>query len=115
QIDATDENVDRLRDATIDTGIEVGDPIVTTSNDDAIRVQVEPLSNEESAQIRSALLDAGAEDVSINSIGPQWGQEVADSAIRGLVIFLGLVILFIWAYFREWKMSVSAITALAHD
>ena len=115
QIDATDENVDRLRDATIDTGIEVGDPIVTTSNDDAIRVQVEPLSNEESAQIRNALLDAGAEEISINSIGPQWGQEVADSAIRGLVIFLGLVILFIWAYFREWKMSVSAITALAHD
>ena len=26
-----------------------------------------------------------------------------------------LVILFIWAYFREWKMSVAAIVALAHD
>ncbi len=26
-----------------------------------------------------------------------------------------LVILFIWAYFREWKMSAAAIVALAHD
>jgi protein-export SecD/SecF family membrane protein len=32
-----------------------------------------------------------------------------------LVVFLVLVVLFIWAYFREWKMSVAAIVALAHD
>ena len=25
------------------------------------------------------------------------------------------MVLFIWAYFREWKMSVGAIVALAHD
>ena len=31
------------------------------------------------------------------------------------VVFLVLVVLFIWAYFREWKMSVAAIVALAHD
>jgi preprotein translocase subunit SecF len=31
------------------------------------------------------------------------------------VVFLVLVILLIWAYFREWKMSVAAIVALAHD
>jgi preprotein translocase subunit SecF len=115
QIDPTDENVEALRDATVDSGVEVGDPIVATSGNEAIRVQVEPLSNAESAQVRRALVDAGASDVSLSSIGPQWGQEVADSALRGLVIFLGLVILFIWAYFREWKMSVAAIVALLHD
>ncbi len=31
------------------------------------------------------------------------------------MVFLFLVVLFIWAYFREWKMSVAAIVALAHD
>jgi preprotein translocase subunit SecF len=115
EIQPTDENVDKMRDATIDSGVEVGDPIVTTSGNEAIRIQVEPLSNAESAQVRQSLLDAGASEVSLSSIGPQWGQEVADSAIRGLVVFLGLVILFIWAYFREWKMSVAAIVALLHD
>ena len=33
-----------------------------------------------------------------------------------LTLFAGvLVVLFIWAYFREWKMSVGALVALAHD
>ena len=31
------------------------------------------------------------------------------------MVFLILVVLFIWAYFREWKMSVGALVALAHD
>jgi preprotein translocase subunit SecF len=115
QMEPTDDNVEELRDATLDTGVEVGDPIVTTSGNDAIRVQVEPLNTFESAEVRDAILATGASDVSLNQIGPQWGQEVADSAVRGLVIFVGLVILFIWAYFREWKMSVAAIVALAHD
>jgi preprotein translocase subunit SecF len=35
--------------------------------------------------------------------------------LLGLAVFLVLVVLFIWAYFREWKMSVGAIVALAHD
>jgi preprotein translocase subunit SecF len=30
-------------------------------------------------------------------------------------VFVALVVLFIWAYFREWRMSVAAIVALAHD
>jgi preprotein translocase subunit SecF len=115
QIEPTDDNVDAMRDATVDSGVDVGDPVVTTSGSETIRIQVEPLSTAESAEVRNALLDAGASDVSLNQIGPSWGEQVADSAIRGLVVFLGLVVLFIWAYFREWKMSVSAIVALAHD
>jgi preprotein translocase subunit SecF len=114
-MDPTDENVEKLRDATLDTGLEVGDPIVTTSGEENIRVQVEPLGNEDRIALGDALEDAGASDYSVNSIGSQWGEEVADSAIRGLLIFIGLVVLFIWAYFREWKMSVSAIVALLHD
>ncbi len=31
------------------------------------------------------------------------------------MVFLVLVVIFIWAYFREWKMSAAAILALAHD
>lgn len=115
QIDPTDENVDRLRDATVDTGIDLGDPIVATSGTDAIRVQVEPLDTAETQEVVAALEDAGASDVSQNSIGPAWGEQVANNALRGLVVFLGLVILFIWAYFREWKMSAAAMVALAHD
>jgi preprotein translocase subunit SecF len=31
------------------------------------------------------------------------------------VVFLVLVTLMIWGYFRQWKMSVAAMVALAHD
>ncbi|MGZ4453656.1 MAG: protein translocase subunit SecF, partial [Nocardioides sp.] len=44
-----------------------------------------------------------------------WGQQVADRALLGLGVFLVAVVLLIWGYFREWKMSVGAIVALAHD
>jgi preprotein translocase subunit SecF len=115
QIDPTDENVDKMRDAAIDSGVDVGDPVVTTSGNDAIRIQVEPLSQPEATQIEQSLTNAGAADISQNLIGPSWGEQVANNAIRGLVVFIGLVIIFIWAYFREWKMSVAAIVALAHD
>jgi preprotein translocase subunit SecF len=40
---------------------------------------------------------------------------VANKALTGLIVFLVLVMLFIWGYFREWKMSVGAVVALAHD
>ena len=53
--------------------------------------------------------------MSQDEIGASWGQDVAKRSVTGLVVFLILVVLFIWAYFREWKMSVAAIVALAHD
>jgi preprotein translocase subunit SecF len=55
------------------------------------------------------------DDISIQEVGASWGSQVRDRAITGLIVFLVLVVLFIWAYFREWKMSVGAMVALAHD
>ena len=54
-------------------------------------------------------------DISTQDVGASWGEQVAKRALTGLVVFLVLVVLFIWAYFREWKMSVAALVALAHD
>ena len=49
-----------------------------------------------------------------DEIGAKWGQEITSKALRGLVIFLVLVVLFIsWRF--EWKMAVAAIVALIHD
>jgi preprotein translocase subunit SecF len=56
-----------------------------------------------------------ADDISQDAIGATWGAQVANRALIGLIVFLVLVVLFIWAYFREWKMSVGGIVALIHD
>jgi preprotein translocase subunit SecF len=94
---------------------EAGDPIVNTSGDHMIRIQTSPLSQSEATAVEAALAKAGASEVSQDLIGPSWGKQVAQKALIGLIVFLVIVVLFIWGYFREWRMSVAALVALAHD
>jgi preprotein translocase subunit SecF len=115
----TQDNADALREAVGGLGIDnAGSPVVNTSGDTSILVQTEELTNEESDEVTQTIIDtvgASTDDISQDQIGASWGDEVKDRAILGLVVFLFLVVLFIWAYFREWKMSAAAIVALAHD
>ena len=115
--DTNQANVEKIRDAVAATGIaEASAPIVNTSGPDTIRVQTEALTNDQSEQLSEVIRNAvPAEDISSDAIGPSWGAQVADRALLGLGVFCVLVVLFIWAYFREWKMSVGAMVALAHD
>ena len=116
---ANQETADELREVVAGTGIEdASSPIVTTQGDESIIVQTEALTGEESDEIAAAILeatDATQDNLSRDEIGPSWGAEVAEQAGIGLGVFLILVMLFIWAYFREWKMSVAAMIALVHD
>ena len=121
--EANQANVEGIRDAVAQTadaeGIDAASsPIVNTSGDNNIRVQTEPLNNAESTVISESIQDAAgvpADSISQDAIGATWGAQVADRALIGLLVFLVLVVLFIWAYFREWKMSVAALVALVHD
>jgi preprotein translocase subunit SecF len=105
------------RDAvqTVEPGIE---PLVTTVGLDAVRVQTEQLDDVTSEEMRIAL--AGAYQVESSAvtssfIGANWGADVTEKAILGLVVFLLLVSLFMALYFRTIKMSIAALVALAHD
>jgi preprotein translocase subunit SecF len=115
----TQDNADKLRTAVADTGIRAAaQPVVTTAGNKSIIVQTEHVTDAESVTIASTILktvNASKDDLSESEIGASWGSDVSHSAVTGLVVFLILVVLFIWAYFREWKMSVAAIVALAHD
>lgn len=120
QGNATQDNADDLQQAVAESGIENAEnPTVTTEGDSALTVQVENLSKEQRAEMSSLIRDelpqVTDEDISIQDIGPSWGQEVAKKAAIGVGIFLVLVVLFIWGYFREWRMSVAALIALIHD
>lgn len=116
---ADESAVEDIRDAVAGSGIDAASsPIVNTSGEKNIRVQTEPLSNDQSTRLAGLIQGAAgvtADDISTDDIGATWGQQVADRALTGLLVFLVLVVLFIWAYFREWKMSVGALVALFHD
>jgi preprotein translocase subunit SecF len=115
----TQDNADKLRNAVADTGIPSAQQVVvTTAGKNAILIETEPLTPVESVQVEGTIVqtvDATKADISTDEIGPSWGKEVAKRSAIGLVVFLVLVVLLIWGYFRQWKMSVAAIVALAHD
>ena len=117
--EVTQETADELREDVAGTGIDnASSPVVTTSGTEAILIQTEPLTDEESAEVSQVIIEstgASNDDLSQSEIGASWGEEVAERALLGLSVFLVLVVLFIWAYFRQWKMSLSAMVALAHD
>jgi preprotein translocase subunit SecF len=116
---ATQANADKLRTAVTDTGIGAAKQVVvTTAGTSSILVETEPLTPQESNTISSTIeqtVGVTKAQLSIDEIGPSWGKEVAKRSITGLVVFLILVVLFIWAYFRQWKMSFAAMVALLHD
>jgi preprotein translocase subunit SecF len=113
------DTADDLRQAVAGLGIKDAEqPVVTTSGNEAVLVQTEELTRSESDRVTGMILETtGAQqgDISISEIGESWGRDILNRALLGLGVFLLVVILFIWAYFREWKMSVAAIVALAHD
>jgi preprotein translocase subunit SecF len=124
--DITQDNAEELRetvaDAAADAGIDSGDPIVTTEGTSRLIVQVQELDQADTdalieviAEDRGIPADATTEDISVSAIGASLGAELAQRALIGVVVFLFFVVLFIWAYSREWKMSVAALAALFHD
>ncbi len=117
---ANQDTADKVRTTIAETGIDAASaPIVNTAGTDTIRAQTEELTNDQAREITRAIADAigidAEDDISTQDVGASWGEQVAKRALTGLVVFLILVVLFIWAYFREWKMSVAALVALAHD
>ena len=94
-----------------------GEIRVQQVGNDTIRVQTEKLTTDESEEISSSLAErfnVARDDVSSQLIGPSWGEDISKKAVRALVIFLFLVVIFLSLYF-EWKMAVAAMVALLHD
>jgi preprotein translocase subunit SecF len=113
--EGTQENADRFTEVADESGVDVGQVSATTSGQDKVILQTQPLSQADADIVEAAFEDAGADEVSQQSIGATWGAQILNRALLALGVFLVLVVLFIWAYFREWKMSVAALVALAHD
>ena len=94
------------------------EPRITTVGLDSVRIQTEQLGDVASEEVRIALANAyGVPSGSVTSsfIGANWGADVTEKALIGLVVFLLLVTILMALYFRTLKMSLAALVALAHD
>ena len=101
------------------TGLgELDGTSVVTVGDNTARVQTRTMTPEEVTTVRTALAEhvgVPNDAVAYSTVGASWGEQITEKGIQALVVFIVLVGLMIWAYFRDWKMSVAALVALMHD
>ncbi|WP_017933618.1 protein translocase subunit SecF [Nocardioides sp. Iso805N] len=110
---------DKVRTSVGNTGVEAAaDPTVTTAGAHNLIIQIKSVSTTENNTVLKAIKSttgATTDDISQDHVGASWGKEVATKAVQGLIVFLIAVTVFIAMYTRQWKMSVAALVALAHD
>ncbi len=117
-VQVTSTTIDDYARAAQNAGVADLEAQVRTVGDSTVRVQTRSLTTEEVVVVRGALAaEAGipSDQVAYSLIGPSWGQQITQQALIALVVFVVLVGVLIWLYFREWKMSVAALVALLHD
>lgn len=117
-VQVTSSTIDDFARAATNSGVPDLGVQVNTVGDETVRVQTRSLESAEVVQVREAIAEQAGiadDDVAYSLVGPSWGQQITQQALIALVIFLVLVGLLIAIYFREWKMSVTALIALLHD
>lgn len=118
EVPAGDSTVEDIRTVMEEEGAPEA-KIQTLSSDDGtlIRVQTESLGVDREREIADALAaatGADADAVNLNSVGPSWGNEITDKALRALAIFLVLITVYVTLRF-ELKMAIATLAALIHD
>ena len=114
------QTVDDMRGALERTGLPgLGDATINTIGGDQVRVQTRTLdATDEVPVVRAAIgEEAGVatDEVAYNLIGASWGEQITERGLIALGVFLVLVGLMIWIYFRDGAMSTAALVALGHD
>ncbi len=95
----------------------VGDATILIVGSHQVRVQAKNVSQAKQTQMVDALAHYGhvsASKVSVTDVGPTWGKQVSNKALKALVVFFILIALYLSFRF-EFKMAVAAIIAVIHD
>jgi preprotein translocase subunit SecF len=116
----TAQSVDRMRTALENSGVpDLAEATINTIGSDQIRVQTRTLDpTNEVPKVRQTIateVGTAPDQVAYSLIGASWGGQITERALIALAVFLALVGLVIWGYFRNGKMSAAALIALVHD
>lgn len=83
----------------------------------SVRIQTEAVDLDTERAMVLSLVEVtgtGIELTDVESVGPTFGRQIAGRAVQALLVFLGVVAVFISIRF-EWKMALGALAALVHD
>jgi preprotein translocase subunit SecF len=81
------------------------------------QVQTHPLSPAQQTSVENAIgrtFHLGQNQISSTFVGASWGTQISQKALKALIAFLIVVVIYLSAMF-EWKMAAAALVALAHD
>jgi preprotein translocase subunit SecF len=119
QLTTSATNADALAQDAVHTVLPASAQVniahIGTSN---LSIQTVRLDANKSEQVRQAIAKAfGVEgnQVASSFVGANWGADVTQKALSGLLWFIVLAAIAMALYFRTLKMSAAALVALVHD
>ena len=99
------------------TSPEGSPQVVGSGSSTSIVVNTRTISVQTQQNLQAAVartLHLRTNQVSVNSIGSDWGHDTTVKALEGLIIFLIVVSIYIALRF-QWRMAVGGMIALLHD
>ncbi len=108
-------SVQDLRNELGDVGLE--SVTVQEIGERGFRVQTEHLEPAEQAEAAEAIADivgTDSDEVNITTVGPKWGQQITNKAVRALIFFFIFVVIYL-SIRLEPKMAGATMLALMHD
>lgn len=82
-----------------------------------IRIQTGTADIDRSAEIVAGLAELGevsGDEVTVSTVGPTWGSQITNKALRALALFFVAVAIYLAAAL-EWRMAAGALVAVVHD
>ncbi len=113
-----DISTDQMRQAFQDAG--VNDPVIqtiATNGEQGMMVRTTDTSAEHASSVASKVADSlglSANNIQVETIGPDWGSSVIQSSLIAFFVSLALIIVYVAIRF-EFRMGVMAVVALLHD
>jgi preprotein translocase subunit SecF len=115
RLPGTEQQLDEVRQAAEDAGVEVATAQVVGGNTVLLRTGALDQDTER-AVVDAIATAAGVQpgEVSPETVSADWGRDITDQALIALVVFLVAVVAFLALRF-EPKMAIGAMVALLHD
>ncbi|MEX5634363.1 protein translocase subunit SecF [Parafrankia sp. FMc2] len=120
QLPTNGGSVEQVEQVLADNGVDPADSVVQQlETSGQFRVQTPTLSDQQTEQVQNALAETfnvenPDENIAVSTVGSSWGSTITNKAIKGLIVFLVLVMIYLSIRF-EWKMAAAAMAALVHD
>jgi preprotein translocase subunit SecF len=119
QVPVATGTIDDARAAATDAGAEVVTVQQVGTGDNATyQIKTRDMTAEKTAAVKQEIakdLDISPTQVSDSRVSSSWGAQIVRQALIGVAIFLAVVVVYLIAVFREWRMAVAAIAALVQN